>query len=190
VTVFDFDKTLTYHDTLFGFYREVDGHNPLFGTKKAVLMLAAIGYKLRLISNTTLKQIGVRLFLAGKSRAAIEAAGAAYADRIRLTELYQRDYLTANERLVVSASFEEYLRFVFPGDHVIGSQIEYRNDRAQSLKTNMYGETKRQCLLARGIREIDVFFTDSWADKPVMEMARKTFIVKNGTVESEILAGG
>ena len=190
MTVFDFDKTLTYRDTLFGFYRAVDGHNPLFGTKRLVLLLAAIGYKLRVIDNTTLKRIGVRLFLAGKSRAAIEAAAATYADRIRLTDLYQRDYLTAKDRLVVSASFEEYLRFVFPGDRVIGSQIEYRNDRAQSLKTNMYGETKRQYLLGRGIREIDVFFTDSWADKPLMEMARKTFIVKNGTVASEVLARG
>jgi hypothetical protein len=55
VIVFDFDKTLTKKDTLFGFYKFVSVNNLSFKFKRLILLFFSILYKLRIIKNNQLK---------------------------------------------------------------------------------------------------------------------------------------
>jgi phosphoserine phosphatase len=79
IAVFDFDRTLINKDSLFGFYKLMDGENRFFRLKRYILLIAAVAYKLKLFSNTSLKKIGVYLFLKGKSKSEIDLRSAEYA---------------------------------------------------------------------------------------------------------------
>lgn len=184
LTAFDFDKTLTDKDTLFGFYRQLDGTSRWFILKVSILRLTALLYKLRFITNDRLKSIGVWLFVRGKTRLEIESAGETYADKIELNAIYDRYYrpLPRGEKIILSASFEAYLQKKFPGDQVVGSSFVFLDDRVLRLGQNMYGLRKRRWIDAEGIR-LDRLFTDSFSDQPLMERAQEVFLVSNGEVQ-------
>jgi len=192
MVVFDFDKTLTDVDTLFGFYKEVDGNNRLFTLKRYGLLLGALAYKSRLISNNRLKSWGIQLFLAGKPKQQIERAAEKYAKKIKLNSIFENNYLLFSraERWIISASLEVYLTQLFPNDKVVGSTLQYKNGVVVGLKTNMYGRQKASYLKSIGVEQIDQLFTDSFSDKPLMEMAREVVLVKNSQVERVLMLQG
>lgn len=186
MVVFDFDKTLTNTDTLWGFYRQVDGNSPIFVLKRSLLFLSALLYKVRVISNTQLKRIGVGLFLKGKSRPCLEESAVDYARKIQLNGIYSNHFLSTQKekRWIVSASFEIYLQAIFPNEKVIGSSLQFSEEKVYGLKKNMYGAQKKQALEERRIDKIECFFTDSYCDRPLMNIAKKTNIIKNGRIIS------
>ena len=65
IIVFDFDKTLTKNDTIFGFYLYVTKKNLLFPFKIVLYVIIILLSKLKLINNTSLKKLGVLFFLSG-----------------------------------------------------------------------------------------------------------------------------
>jgi len=180
LVVFDFDKTLTKKDTLFGFYREVDGKNPFFLFKHLILLSAAVLFKFRFINNDRLKKTGVRLFLMGKSRKKIMAAAQSYSKKIELNKIYREHYsnLAKEEKVILSASLEEYLKFLFPGEQVYASTLNYSNDRVKGLTRNLYGDRKKRLLNSFGIDKIICLYTDSYMDEPLMRISEKVFLVK------------
>ncbi|NNF46409.1 MAG: haloacid dehalogenase-like hydrolase, partial [Desulfofustis sp.] len=122
VVVFDFDKTLTDRDTLFGFYRTVAWGDRLFLIKRIFLNAAGVLYKTRLIQNHTLKRIGIHLFLKGTTRDELENAARKYCKKIELNNVYWNYYKKTNgEKWIVSASPEIYLRNLFPDEKVAGT---------------------------------------------------------------------
>lgn len=182
VVVFDFDKTLTRKDTVLGFYRAATPSRLRYLLKLPPYYLLAVLKKLGLIDNDTLKHRSIQLFLRGMSRSRLEEAGRQYARSIALNRLYEEDYLARAESnpIVSSASYAEYLRPLFPGGRVFASRIHYdRQDRATGLAHNMYGAAKVRKLREAGITAIDILYTDSYSDKPLMDIARKVFLVKN-----------
>jgi len=54
--VFDFDKTLTYKDTLLGFYKECTPNLILWCVKFAMYLFFMCLTKIKLINNTALKK--------------------------------------------------------------------------------------------------------------------------------------
>jgi phosphoserine phosphatase len=180
--VFDFDKTLTSHDTLFGFYKAVHGDGIRFRIKHLGLLLAAILYKSRLISNDQLKKVGVFLFLKNKSEKTINQAGQDYASKIALNEIYQQQFLKTpkDQRLIISAAFEEYLKKLFPDENVVGSKLYYKNGEVVGLSRNMYGKAKVDYLFKEGLRPIQEFYTDNNSDRPLINRSEKVWLVKNG----------
>ena len=62
IVVFDFDKTLTYKDTLLGFFTTVGRERAFFLPKLMFYLFSMVQAKTGLISNTTLKERGVALF--------------------------------------------------------------------------------------------------------------------------------
>jgi phosphoserine phosphatase len=185
--VFDFDKTLTDTDTLWGFYREVDGNSPVFALKRSLLLLSAFLYKARVINNTQLKRVGVRLFLKGKSRDYLSERAVGYARKIQLNDIYTNHFLATpkEKRWIVSASFELYLQTLFPEEKVVGSSLRFNNEKVSGLEENMYGEKKRYALEERGIDKIECLFTDSYSDRPLMNIAKETNIIKDGIIISD-----
>jgi phosphoserine phosphatase len=184
LVVFDFDKTLTYDDTLYGFYKEIGGNHFLFPVKRLLLFLSAIMFKLNIISNDHLKRVGVWLFLKGRSRFEIDRAASIYATKIKLNKIYQEIFLKkpCQTRLVVSASYEEYLKYIFPEDQVIGAQLNYDNNVVKGLKRNMFGSQKSEFLEAKGNPNIDEFYTDSYTDLPLMNISNKNFLVQGDKI--------
>ena len=181
--VFDFDKTLTNRDTLFGFYRAVAADDPLFHLKRKLLLAAGVLYKIGIIKNYTLKRVGICLFLKGTTRDELETAAKKYADQIELNEIYFDYFLKIDsEKWIVSASPEIYLRHLFPGDHVAGTTFTYRGNKVLGLQTNMFGREKRNFLENKGITRIHSLYTDSIADKWLMEISENIYLVDQGHI--------
>jgi phosphoserine phosphatase len=185
VIVFDFDKTLTDRDTLFGFYRIVAGSDRLFLLKRIVLLVAGVLYKAGLIKNNTLKRLGIFLFLKGRPRSELEVAAKSYAQQIELNDIYYNHYdKVEGEKWIVSASPEIYLRYLFTAENVAGTTFTYSGGNVKGLGVNMFGWEKKKYLNEKGIYHISELYTDSMTDKPLMDIAEKVFLVKDGNINT------
>jgi HAD superfamily phosphoserine phosphatase-like hydrolase len=191
IVAFDFDKTLIDHDSLFGFYKRVHGDSSMFKIKRYCLLFFAVLYKLGILSNTRLKQIGVDLFVQGTAQDKIESLASSYAKDLQLNAIYTDFFLLHKKQnhhcLVVSAGFLEYIQKCFPDDVVLASELAYNKGAVSGIKTNLYGMEKVHKLQKLGFDKIDVFYTDSYADKPLMEISKKVCIVKKGKVVDEFV---
>ncbi len=187
---FDFDKTLTKKDTLFGFYKAVHGGGWRFESKRLALLAFAVLYKLKVLSNTGLKKAGVWLFLKGTTQETIASCAERYAQSVEWNALYHNHFLRlpASERVVVSASLEEYLLPLFPDNLVFGSQLRYRNGRVAGLQRNLYGAAKVALLKQQGLDSFEAVYSDSMVDTPLFSLGKKTFRVEGDRV-TEIEAG-
>lgn len=188
--VFDFDKTLTNQDTLFGFYEFVAGEKRYFRFKKLLLILAAVFYKCKILNNDQLKSLGILFFLKGYGRKNLVLAAEGYANTVKLNQLYHEVYskIPRDQKIVISASPTIYLERIFPGQRVVGTELSFAGDVIKGLKVNMFGKAKSNFLKSTGVGEFDVLYTDSFADKPLMSMARRTFLVRNGEILKDLEA--
>lgn len=187
MVVFDFDKTLTYHDTLYGFYREADGKNIFFPVKRIALIFSAVLYKTGLISNDLLKEIGIALFLKGKSRNEIDQIAKRYVRKIEFNKIYKGNYLETPQqnRMIVTASFEEYIGILLPTEWIVASKLSYKENKVTGLERNMYKTKKKSALLNLGIDKIERFYTDSESDSSVMELSEKVFMVSGDQIKEK-----
>ncbi len=189
MVVFDFDKTLTYQDTLAGFYKEVAVHGSKnrvpFLIKRMTLLCFAILYKLKFIDNTALKKIGVALYLKGLSNDEINKHAVNYSKKIKLNTIYEVEYLKTNpdDRIVITASFSDYVKPLFPGEKVFGSELKYVDKKVAGLSVNMYRAEKVNLLINQGIQEIDAVYTDSYSDQPLMDIATQCFLVRDNKIQ-------
>jgi phosphoserine phosphatase len=184
VIVFDFDKTLTERDTLFGFYRSVHKDSWSFQFKRIINLGAALIYKMGIIDNDQLKKIGINLFLKGQSVNALKLKAKEYISDVKLNQIYYNNFLDTQKqnRLIISASFEIYLKELFPDEIVVGSLLKIENGKVVGLERNMFGNQKRNYLFNMGIEEIACLYTDSYSDLPIMKMSEKILHVKNGSL--------
>ena len=184
VIVYDFDKTLTYKDTLTGFFIHCATKNALYPFKVFAYSAATVLAKPGFMDNTRLKQIGVKLFLQGKTIDEIKAYAKSYGETIAFNTLFheivKRGKSTSNDDIVciVSASFEEYLQPLFPSTIVVhGSRLAYIDNKVSGLEMNCYKDKKVQRLIESGIRKIDILYTDSYSDAPLARISKKIVVV-------------
>ena len=179
IIVFDFDKTLTYHDTLFGFFLICCRKNFLLPLKVSVYFLLMTLAKLNLISNSKLKELGVFLFLKGKDAESVENFSKIYSKRLKFNNLFNQYNFKKDKKVyIISASFDVYLRKIFPDNViVIGSQIEYSSGMVSGLKYNCYKDEKFKALSKKGVNKIDEFYTDSYSDFSLAKISKKIIIV-------------
>ena len=184
VVVYDFDKTLTHKDTLAGFFRHCAKRDIWYPFKWFLYYIAMVAAKLSLIDNSRLKRFGVSLFLQGKSREKIAACAESYGDKISFNalfdELLERCEMRGTQEsiYIVSASFEEYLRPIFPAKvEVLGSQLEYRDNEVSGLKMNCYKAQKAKRFREKGIGKIDLLYTDSYSDASLAQMSQTTVVI-------------
>ena len=176
--VYDFDKTLTYKDTLLDFFLEFS-KNPF---KILFYFLLMVFAKLKLISNDSLKKWGVKLFLKGVSKEKLEQKAEDYAKKIKTNTVYKEiDF--KNRVLIVSASFEEYLKPLFPANvQIVASKLEYENNKVKGLLFNCYSKNKKTALKQLNILKINTLFTDSYSDVSLAEISEKTVVVKGDKI--------
>ncbi len=177
---FDFDKTLTYKDTLLGFFLAC-ARGPKLATIAKLGLYAAgmVATKAGAMSNDGLKQLGISLFLKGLTRAEVAETGARYGSGIHLNEIHATRFIPAAGAVIISAGFEEYLRPLFPDNPVVASKLRYdAADRVSGLAFNCYGAAKVGALRLAGFDKLDVFYSDSYSDQPVMDLADTVYLVK------------
>lgn len=173
VIVYDFDKTLTYRDTTL----------PLFchGKTPAKKLLTAMSYyfmavlvKLRLVEVAWLKESMLNLFFRNHNQATWEQHCSDFALSVRTNQLFKSTYWQDGTQCwVVSASFEEVLRPLFPATiSIIGSRAAKKEGRWQ-LVQHAFAQDKARLLRERGIQSIARVYTDSMSDKYMMAMAHE-----------------
>jgi hypothetical protein len=187
--LFDFDKTLTFKDTLYGFYITCNDGKISF-LKKHIYFLASILNYTNVINNTTFKRIGVKLFLVGKAKSKIDAYSIQYSENILLNELYLNVFKKCKNKIIITASFENYVKKVFANDDNVityGSSLNYdQNSNVCGLKNNLYGITKRKYLFNKGYKYFESFYTDSMSDKYLFSMSKDVYIVNNGKYKKHL----
>lgn len=186
IIVFDFDKTLTKQDTLFGFFRHATKKSLLYWPKLVLYSICMVLTKLKLISNTQLKDIGIRFFLRNLNQSELQEKCKSYSKHIRFNSLFmQMKWRKENQYVVISASFEDYVRPIFPNFvRVFGSTIAYKNQKASKTLFNCYKEEKLKVLKENNIAKIDVLYTDSFSDFALAKIAKQSIIVNGETLIS------
>ena len=180
IIVFDFDKTLTYKDTMIGYYIFVSNKGFLFAFKMFIYLFYMILAKIKYISNDKLKIKGVNLFLKDKDMTEIKNKSIDYSKKILLNKLYfNYNFNNLNEQiLIVSASFHNYIYPLFPKNvKVIGSELGINKKKIVQLDSNCYSEKKVELLKNIGIEKIDVLYTDSISDLPLAKISSSIIIV-------------
>lgn len=180
VIVFDFDKTLTYHDTLLDFYSEVSQKNFFYPFKLSLYYMLMVLGKFNLISNTKLKKIGIFLFLNGIHLSQLEIQAMNYSKKIKLNKLFKEfNFLTNESVYVVSASFSIYLKPLFPKNvHVLGSEFVINKNIIKGLDYNCFKEKKAEILFNKGVSKINLLYTDSFNDYPLALISNKIVIMR------------
>ncbi|MEQ1554184.1 MAG: hypothetical protein ABL929_08410, partial [Ferruginibacter sp.] len=119
VIVFDFDKTLTLHDTIAGYYLSCNKNFSLIW-KVPYFFIFVFLHVFKQISNDELKSNGVEIFLKGKTKKELNEAGEKYAKKIKFNKIYETEFLKKNPNAIIaSASFYEYLQFLFSEDQLL-----------------------------------------------------------------------
>jgi len=189
VVVFDFDKTLTTHDTILPFFVFCASKRPLRFLFLPLYYACKVLSKLGVITVQKEKELGL-LLLCPRGYDEFKVYAEEYAATLTtdaLNGIYFSDfrrYASSGARLVIaSASFQEYLQHIFPNQEVIGSACRVSSDgRIQGLAHHPYKVEKACALKMAGIERIDVFYTDSAADMPVAEMSQTVKWIKDGVV--------
>lgn len=188
VVVFDFDKTLTYDDTLLSYFLFVGREKPLFTIRFGLFFFLMVIKKLKVINLEQLKSFGVRLFL-GYRPDTLEVKSRDFARTIRFSSLYREDFQKSKSQarvIIMSASLDTYLKYVFPEVEVVCSTLAYRNGRPYELSYHCYSSEKATSLKRRGISEIGTLYTDSISDLSLAKMASRVYLV-DGDTKTECL---
>lgn len=178
--VFDFDKTLTYKDSLTQLFMEMmRGWRIIFYPYYLSLKVLS---KLKIISVFREKELTMRA-LFPQSETALSLLLKNFAFRIELNPLNEKvtdEIVNSNQVVILSASPDVYLKELFPQCQVIGMQIKV--DKGIQITQHPYGEDKLKCLLDRGIKVIDEMYYDSKSDESLLPICKKAFRVKNGII--------
>lgn len=180
IVVYDFDKTLTKRDTLFGFFVFNEKYNISFFLKTFLYFCLMVLSKFKIISNFKLKDMGIKLFLKNLKKEDLNYKIKNYKEKIEYNFLYEKVDFSENNIYIISASFEDYLREIFPKNiNVIGSKLKIDSLGIKGLEFNCYGKNKVEILKEMGIDKIDIFYTDSMSDLPLVNISEETILIKD-----------
>ena len=185
IIIFDFDKTLTVEDTNLGFFKFAGKDDKFFQVRLLCYYFLLVIRKFRLISNIRLKNLGLLLFLYRISETEFLEICRKYSQKIELkSSIYsalQRHFDAGDKVVVLTASLTEYVKPLFPGIEVIGSDVGFTGCRIR-LSSHCYREEKIQCLRRNGINQYQVLYTDSYSDLPLAQVAEKIFLVQGNSI--------
>lgn len=185
LVVFDFDKTLTYKDSLIGFFCYCSSGKYL-KLKNMLANLLKIVEWLGLINNLKLKSLFVYLYLKGTSKKVIEQKSKEFAKSIHFNKLYYDTYMKKyyDSALVISASFDEFLVHIVPKKNLLASKLKYdKKENVIGVENNLFGVNKVYALNEINIYKVDLLYTDSFSDKPLMDISNSVILVKDDNVK-------
>ena len=146
--------------------------------KLLIYFFGMIFTKFKIINNLILKKLGVRLFLKNRNIEELNLIGVKYAKKIKFNNIFKNEFGKYESPIIVSASFKEYLKYIFPKNHLIGSELKYENNIVKGVAVNCYSGLKLEMLNQFGIKKIDILYTDSLSDAPLAKIANEIVLVK------------
>ncbi|MBR5453500.1 MAG: HAD-IB family phosphatase [Clostridia bacterium] len=178
MNVYDFDKTISFHDSTERFYFFCLKKKPSLVRFLPMQGYYALGFALKLMKKTQFKEKFYRVFSGIPD---IDA----FVDEFWKENISDiKDWYRKNRRdddVVISAS-PEFLLAPICRELGVGTLIASRVDKKTGKYTgeNCYGEEKvlryREVF---GDSEIDEFYSDSYSDTPLARLAKKAYIVKD-----------
>lgn len=186
--VFDFDKTLTYNDTLHQLllWRMCMTRRYYFLPIYCFLIVLV---KMKIISLKRLKEICINI-LFPKKIDDITKISKCFISKIRLSEIYEKlimEMSRGNRVVVLSASPTFYLKQLFPNIEIIGTNWYIdKNGNIGKICEHPYGEEKLISLRKRGILKIDSLYYDSKSDEVLLPICQSAHMVRDGKVVKTI----
>lgn len=178
MNVYDFDKTISYHDITAKFYFFCIRKNPLLLRYLPAQGFHFARFSLGFIKKTAFKERFYRFFRGIKD---IDAyVSEFWAQNMSDVKQLYRD-LHREDDVVISASPEFLLRPACDAlgiKHLIASRVDKKTGKCTG--ENCYGEEKVLRFRAYfGDAEIDEFYSDSYSDTPLAKISKKAFLVSD-----------
>lgn len=181
--MFDFDKTLTYNDSLTQlFLWRMRGWRiifmPLYFTFK-------VSSKIGVISIKREKELSIKV-LFSNDYLTFDSQCRLFAPKIKLTpcfSLLQEEINKGSQVIILSASPSNYLHHIFTNVTIVATTFCV-NDQSEiiAIQQHPYGEEKLRCLLNIGVSHIDTMYYDSKSDEALIPICNEWFRVANGHV--------
>lgn len=183
--VFDFDKTLTYKDSLTQFfYERMRGWRILYFPYYIFLKILS---KFKIISVLREKELALTA-LCPTDLYSLNNLLLGFAYHIKLNtinEIVKASLSNGDRVLILSASPEIYLKNLYPLCEVIGLQFSY--DKGVIISQHPYGGEKLRLLKTHGIERVDEFYYDSKSDESVFPICKEAYRVHHGdTIEKTL----
>lgn len=182
--VFDFDKTLTYKDSLKElFLGEMRGLKyPL----RAYYLVLAVMSKIKIITVRKEKELMIKLLFQSDEMVFAKKCHE-QARNIKLNPLFNKvsEYVEDGNRVVIlSASSEYLLKEVFKGTNVgiIGTTFISDKGTIKSINQHPFGNEKYDLLIKQGITNVDEMYYDSHNDECLIPLCSRWNKVKDGVV--------
>ena len=185
IIVFDFDKTLTVRDTNFSFFRFIGKNQPFYYARLLLYIALVIARKSNVISNLKLKNLGLYLFIGGKSENEILDLSLQFGKTIKLNNtvanLLMEYQKSENRVIIITASIGSYVRSIYPNVEIIGSSIDFKS-KIIKLGIHCYEQNKIKQLSDIGLNRIDTLYTDSISDLPLAKISNNINIVSSNKI--------
>ena len=183
IVVFDFDKTLTFQDSMIQLFmlrmmswRIV--YLPFF-----ILMILLV--KMGFVSVKYFKEKCI-YYLCPKNVDRMVDMFEKFSPRIKLSPIIQyleKEIVTGGKIIILSASPVYYLRKIFPSLKILGMTVNAdSNGNFISIDKHPYGKDKLLALAREGITHIDVLYYDSKSDEVLLPICDEAYKVFNGRV--------
>ena len=184
VKVFDFDNTIYKGESSIDFSFYMIRHNKKILRYVPTILLSLAGYKLCLLKKEKLESI-INDFLFGvldgteSITAYIGQFWEGHAHKLNQKILH----LVEPEDVIISASpiiLIQGIREMINTENIIGTEIDLEQKKVIWFN---FGDNKvKRYRSLYGNRKIDAFYTDSYNDKDMMDIAKKVYIVKKGNI--------
>lgn len=175
--VFDFDKTIYKNDSSFEFYLYCIKEKPVVVSVLPKFIFWACKYKLGIATKTQMKTV---FFSYLKHMDSIEETVESFWSDKSLMTWYIKD--VREEDVIISASPEFLVKPMMEKygiKKVLASDVDEKT--GEFYLENCYGEEKViRFKNSKFYGEIDEFYSDSYSDSPLAQMAKKAYMMKDG----------
>jgi len=180
MNIYDFDKTLYGSDSTVDFLKySVKKHPSLLRFLPAMGWAASL-YALKQIDKTAMKQRFYRIFTGYDAEGLLEEFWDVHQHKI--FSWYPRQQ--REDDIVISASPEFLLKPICARlgiRHLIASRVDPKT--GEYTGENCWGPEKPRRLEAEmGITHCEKFFSDSYSDQPLADIAGEAFLIKDGVI--------
>jgi phosphatidylglycerophosphatase C len=180
MNVYDFDKTVYDGDSSVDFLIFVYKKHPTLWRFALVQLFAALKYKLKITDKTTMKTTIYTYFTGLKDiDAEVDAFWLKHEHKVKDWYKKQRK----DDDVIISASPEFLLKPVCERLNVklIASIVDKHSGK--NLRKNCYGDQKPiRFEELYSLSDIDEFYSDSYSDDPMAQLAKKSFLVTGNKI--------
>ena len=182
--VFDFDKTLTYKDSLQELFLQ-----EMIGTKiplRVYYLSLAVLSKFKIITVRKEKELMIKL-LFQSDEAVFAKKCREQVKHLRLNPVFNKvnKYVEEGDRVIIlSASSEYLLKEVFKGVEVeiIGTSFSCVDGKIKRICQHPFSNEKYDLLIKHGVSNVDEMFYDSHNDECLIPLCKKWNKVKDGVI--------